>query len=216
MDTRWCIHVRWWIYAHKQPFKKTKSQNRSYLWVIFARWDDDWPFLKPHTALSCMHVCFTLEKSQWEFITAFFTAGMGVKGLWVYNRALARPWPFLSFSCIMLVTQYSRARKSWLSRWKYLGEKCLAFPAEGVSRCSQTQAGPYLSSSFSQADHRLRRYKGEKNSTPSSGPSHSWEVIRISSSSQSGPYSSSYLLSIMHKNSSAKLPHEKIIILTPL
>lgn len=135
---------RWWIYAHKQPFKKTKSQNRSYLWVIFARWDDDWPFLKPHTALNCMHVCFTLEESQWEFITAFFTAGMGVKGLWVYNRALARPWPFLSFSCIMLVTQYSRARKSWLSRWKYLGEKCLAFPAEGVSRCSQTQPGPSL------------------------------------------------------------------------
>lgn len=93
----WRMKEQCWIYAHKQPFK-TKKENKeskcSYFWVILARWDNDWPFLKPHTALSCMHLCFTLENSQWELITAFLMAGVGVKGLWLHSRDLAGPYHF--------------------------------------------------------------------------------------------------------------------------
>ena len=80
--------------ATLQKKKGNKEPKRSYLWVILARWDNDWPFVKPHTVLSCVDLCFTLANSQRELITAFLTAGVGGKGLWLHSRGLAGPYHF--------------------------------------------------------------------------------------------------------------------------
>lgn len=145
---------------------------------------------------------------------SFPDGGSGGKGTLTSQQGPGRPLSFRSFSCIMPVTRYSGARESWLLRWKYPGRNV----SPSQPRTFPVAAKPNRDhlSSFPQADHRLRRYKGERSAMRSSGPSHSWDVIRTFFSSPSGPCSSCYLWSIACKLSSAKLLHEKIFILTPL
>lgn len=96
-----------------------------------------------HTRCWAVCICFTLENSQWELITAFLTAGVGAKGLWLHSRDLAGPY------ISELLLHYAsdtifRSQGKLAFQVKVPGEKCLAFPAKHISSGSQTQQGPSL------------------------------------------------------------------------
>lgn len=189
----------------QKPFKKnTKNPNHSYVWVILARWDNYWPLLKTHTALSCRHPCFTLEKSQWELITAFLIAGVEVRGLWFYSIS----------ELLMLYASDTvfQSKEKLAFQGKVPAERFLAFPAKFPAAAKSNWK--YLSSFLNRWPQTQIVYV-IKTFVPSSGPFHSREVIRIFPSSQSGLFSSSNLLSITRKSSSTKLTCEKIITLNP-
>lgn len=103
----WRMKEHWWIYAHKQPSKKTRAKTIHVCeWFLPGGTITD--LSQSHTPCAAyMHLCFTLEKSQWELIAALLTV-RGEKRLWFYSRKLAGHYRF------ELLVQYSRVRKSWL------------------------------------------------------------------------------------------------------
>ena len=207
-----------WIYAHKQPFKKKKRKQRArtFLFVGDPCQVRQWlTFCEAtHGAELCASV-FHLSKLTTGINDSFPDSGSGGKGALNSQQGPGGPLPFWSFSCIMPLTRYSRARESWLFRWKYLGRNV----SPSQPRTFPVAAKPnrdHLSSSFPQADHRLRWYEGERGAIPSCGPSPSWEVIRTSFSSPSGPVQ----LAIFGPSSVSVLQStccmKKIFILIPL
>ena len=187
--------------------KGNKEPERSYLWVILARWDNDWPFVKPHMVLSCVHLCFTLANSQRELITAFLTAGVGERGF----DFTAGTWRALTI--LELLLHYA-ADTLFQSKGKLTfqvevpGEKCLAFPAKDVSSGSQTQQGPslfFFPTSWPQTQMVWRR-KGRHTLM--------WPISQLRGNKDFFQFtvrscSACYLWSVECKRSSVNLLHEK-------
>ena len=196
--------------------KKRKQRARTFLFVGDPCQVRQWlTFCEAtHGAELCASV-FHLSKLTTGINDSFPDSGSGGKGALTSQQGPGGPLPFWSFSCIMPLTRYSRARESWLFRWKYLGRNV----SPSQPRTFPVAAKPnrdHLSSSFPQADHRLRWYEGERGAIPSCGPSPSWEVIRTSFSSPSGPVQ----LAIFGPSSVSVLQStccmKKIFILIPL
>lgn len=211
----WRMKEQCWIYTHKQPFK-TKKENRvqTFLFVSDPCQVRQWLTFSEATHGAELYASvFYLRKLTMGINNSFPDGGSRGKGTLTSQQGPGRPLHFRASPALCQWHDIPEPGKAGFSGESTPGRNVL--PSQPSTFLVAAKPNRDHLSCFPQADHRLRWYKGERSTTPSSSPFHSWDVIRTSFSSPSGPCSSCYLWSIACKRSSAKLLHEKIFILTP-